>query len=166
MVEMDEYAEKIHEIEKRIVHLKILHDAQTPGSMKADHFQRKIDNLTDSLMSWEDNAPRLREVDAGQDEALTALLRAEQYVRHAGAGWNKSARRLGFVGGIAVLASLVVSLAAWVPLLGVLLILTAGGCVYGGIRARINAEDARDAHETDLADYDRMKTQLMPGEAP
>ncbi|WP_297551448.1 hypothetical protein [Amycolatopsis sp.] len=166
MAEMDEYAEKIADIEKRIVRLKILRDAQTPDSLNAGHFQRQIDDLTNSLISWEDNAPRLREVDAGQDKALTALMTAEQYVRYAGTGWNQGARWFAFVGGIAVLASLVASLAAWVPVLGGVLVLAAGGCVYGGIRAHINAEDVRDARETDLADYNRMKTQLLPGEAP
>jgi hypothetical protein len=166
MDEMDEYAQAMAEIEKRIVRLKILRDAQTADSPKAAHFQRQIDDLTDSLMSWEDNAPRLREIDAGQDEALTAMLNAQQYVRYAGAGWNRAARRLALVGGSAILASLVISLAAWVPVVGVLLSLAAGGCVYGGIRARRIAELVHAGHENNLADYDQAKARLMPGEAP
>lgn len=162
MNEPDEYDKEARRITDEIGRLKMVRDAQTQGSPNYHHFQSKIDDLTDALVLWEQAVPTIRQLDQRANAALAAAEDAERRVELAASNWNQVAAVSAVAGGFLILLSLVWTPSAWLPILGVLFALGAGGCVFGGIAARRTAQAVVDQHAASFEEAEDTKANLLP----
>lgn len=158
----DPYKEEIERITARIHHLRGLKEAQEPGSHYEQHFQRQITELTGVLMSWENNAPALRETDAEIDQAHKTLGVVRRRADHMADGWLRAARRLAILGVPVVLLSLV-WVPSWLqPTAGGVILAGAVCCLLVGVHGRRRtAEDVEEARQA-VRDAESRHASLLP----
>ena len=159
---MDEYDEAIAKIDRQVGRLKMLRDAQTADSANYLRLQRQIDDLTDTLFRWEDATPTLRALDERAEASLEAAADAEKLFTFAARAWNRNATRTGLLGGFFSLMSLIWCPTAWLPVVGIALLLVAGGCVYCGILSRRAAENEFHEHGRDFTTAEGARKLLLP----
>lgn len=139
---MDQYQAKIEEVEDRISRLYVLREAQMPSSRHRVHFQEQINALTDELLLWQQNAPRLAELDALIKDTTTRIGKARRDAQRLANGWLQAAFWFGIPGLLLTLINLNWTQTVWLLVVGVLLILAAVGALFMRTQARRDGQDA------------------------
>jgi hypothetical protein len=158
--EEDEYAQREATLVTEIGKLRLLRDAQAPGSGNFSLFQGRIDTLTAALLALQQSAPDLRKLDSQIYRAITDIESAEAQIDRVGTGRMVGAALVGLVG----LAFLVLSVVSW-GLAGVVigLVLLAGGGLALWVLARgrrLSTDDKDDALERLAGLQDRHEALL------
>lgn len=161
-MDADGYEQEAQRIGAEINRLRGLRDAQVEDSSRWHFFQAQINQLTDSLLAWQDDVPRARELDDVIAKREKALDHADRAVDWAPGSYSRGGAFLAAVGGVTLLISLIDGVSLWVRAVSIGLLLAAFACGWASIRARQAAASSVDARERELVEAREQRAALLP----
>lgn len=157
---MSKYKTHVAELEDQIGKQMMLRNAQAPDSENRAYFQKEINDLTSELLRLKGAIPQLEALDERIERAQRDVHRAARDV-HGDAARSRPALWCASLGIPMILLSLVWTPTAWLPVIGVALIVAAALFLVRSMQTRRFASDQLyDAHE-EVADLQQRRRFLL-----